>query len=214
MFRFVALSGFLTAIIIAAIGLFPQTAAAKCPDITEQPDIVCSDMQLKLYPNPPVPGQEAIAIAIWTDQRTETPVTNSEWLSQRGSPVYLWMWDHEPSPDERSAHAVLAGMSPPPQIWVVLHWDGIRYNGGLTLPEPGRWYYRITTSAPVIGLESDSGVGYSGPVYPLDVPSGAPRFWVWLLIVPGFTATAGVGLWVVLRSKVRWPTRNVAVMKS
>jgi len=48
-------------------------------------------------------------------------------------------------------------------------WDGKSYRGTITLQESARWYFRISTDAPVPAMESDQGIGYSGTRYAWDV---------------------------------------------
>ena len=179
-------------VVLAVLGILAAAPApyaeAKCPDTS---GAICSDLRFTLSPDQPTAGRETEVVARWVDERTDNPITNEEWLAPRGSPVYLWVWDHRPSPDERETHSVLAGTDPAPQYWVTLEWDGAAYRGSLTLSSAGQWYMRVDTTAPVPGFESDRGIGYSGTVYPHNVKPGSAeglvgslRNWPWLAAGP------------------------------
>jgi len=81
-----------------------------------------------------------------------------------------------------------------PTIWATLTWDGERYQSALILPEPGTWYFRIGSYAPVPDMLFDIEIGYGGQRYPFEVLPAAtqgsatsqPLSWAWMaaLIVP------------------------------
>ena len=179
----------------------PDNVLAKCPDV---PDAVCSDLRFSFQPDPPVAGEAATVVARWFDERTNRPVANRTWLSERGAPVYLWVWDHQPSPDEWQNHSVLSGNVAGPQTWVSLHWDGASYNGQLRLPREGWWYFEINTSAPVTGQPSDPRIGYSGMVYSREVGSSVSGLhslgtrlstnWLWLALTSALGVLGGLAL--------------------
>ena len=180
MFRTAFLSSILigSAVLAAAS---PQIASAKCPD---EPDAICADLRFEFPAGEQlVAGRDIPVTAHWFNDRTAKPVVNEEWLAQRESPVYLWGWDHEPVPDEWQTRNVQTGASPRPTVWAVLAWDGRHYRGTVNAQEAGLWYFRIGTSAPVPAMESDQGVGYSGPRFAINVlaaPSTPQPFpWVW-----------------------------------
>ena len=103
------------------------------------------------------------------------------------------------------ASYVQIGRSPRPTVWAVLEWEGKNYHGTVTAQESGRWYFSISTAAPVPAMEADLGVGYSGMRYAWDVlpaSSTSQLFsWVWVGPLIALVLLAVTALFASLRRK-------------
>lgn len=182
-----------TLTLTTALLLVPGSAAAKCSD-DMAPGLVCARMSIAFSPVSAVTGEETTVTVRWLDERTGEPVTDSMWLARRGSPIYFWVWDHEPEPGDRYVGSVRDGTLPMPEDWVVLDWNGSIYQGAFTFPEAGPWYYSAMTDAPVEGLESDTTFGYVGAVNSIEVWSPAPSPGTWAFWGPALFGISVIAL--------------------
>ena len=128
-------------------------------------------------------------------------------VSAKHLQTYLNEYAFRYNPDEWQTHSVLAGTSPRPTVWAVLAWDEKIYRGTFTAQDSGRWYFSISSTAPVPGMESDQGIGYSGPRYAWDVipasSTSQPFSWVWVGALIALALLAVTALFAALRRKNR-----------